>query len=85
MKTYKLHISLDLFFKSHLVIKNKNTELQTGYTKDITKMSCLVAHCFSTSTQEAEAGGSLSVKTVWYIQSYTEKPCFKKNTKNFFK
>lgn len=55
-------------FKSHLVIKNKNIDLPPRCTKDVSGMSGLVAHCFSTGTQEAEAGGSLSLKTAWYIQ-----------------
>jgi hypothetical protein len=35
----------------------------------------MVAHAFNPSTQEAEAGESLSSS-----QSYTEKPCLRKQT-----
>jgi hypothetical protein len=44
-----------------------------------------VAHAFNPSTWEAEAGGFLSSRPAWFLQSefqdsqgYTEKPCLKK-------
>jgi hypothetical protein len=45
-----------------------------------------VAHAFNPSTQEAEAGGFLSLQSEFQdCQGYTEKPCLgekKKNKKN---
>jgi hypothetical protein len=44
----------------------------------------VVAHAFSPSTREAEAGGFLSSRPAWSTsefqdsQGYTEKPCLKK-------
>jgi hypothetical protein len=46
----------------------------------------VVAHAFSSSTQEAEAGGFLSSRPAWSTkwvpgqQGYTEKPCLEKNS-----
>jgi hypothetical protein len=45
----------------------------------------VVAHAFNPSTREAEAGGFLSSRPAWSTkfqdsQSYTEKPCLKKQT-----
>jgi hypothetical protein len=42
-----------------------------------------VAHAFKPSTQEAEAGGFLSLRPVWSTefqdsQGYTQKPCLEK-------
>jgi hypothetical protein len=48
----------------------------------------VVAHAFNLSTQEAEAGGFLSLRPAWSTkwvpgdgQSYTEKPCLEKPKK----
>jgi hypothetical protein len=53
-------------------------------------LSCVVVvHVFNPSAQEANAGGSLLVRSQHGLQSefqvcqgYTEKPCFREKTKN---
>jgi hypothetical protein len=43
-----------------------------------------VTHAFNPSTQEAEAGGSLSSRSAWsseQVQDYTEKSIFKETNK----
>ena len=45
----------------------------------------MVAHTFNPSTQEAEAGGFLSLRPAWstkWVPGYTEKPCLKKPKPN---
>ena len=46
--------------------------------------SGMMVHPFNPSTQEAEAGGSLSSRPVWVqdSQGYKKKPCLKKQKKN---